>query len=263
MAYSKSSLYIDVDIRKMIGRACYVEVAMCKSEWEKAKLEELIINKVYPDQTGLFQRMVRGILPNEKTLARIECSRQSSEPKCLVRQWREAKFWEVFNSKKLSDDKVLSTIKSFKSPVKKIMWSKNTGIPARNVLEGNKELRKIRDYYHRESLITLLIVAREGIQTEQVRKYYYAASLCSQIFPEVMMNSPHLYISWRILAIRLMELIWQPENYFHLDKMQVDIRFPNILNELKNRIDELDASTRDKSIWLPPKHIIDQYNAIA
>lgn len=247
----------------MIGKACYVEVAMrAGGIWNPAKLEEEIDGNIDLEPSGRFRRMQNGVLPSDKSAERIQKKVYRGKRKCQILKWRDHPFWKLLSLQPLTyHDTEIALLSVNHGRIKRKIWlelptqpySLDMRYPR---LKPDKEyIEKIAAFKNFDALIALVALAREGHGTGMIQTYTMAAHHCLEIFPDVMIKQPHLYICWKSLARRLIKLIWKPQVTFVIE-MQQEITLP----QLGKRINALDELAREQGAPLPPKEIIARYN---
>jgi hypothetical protein len=263
MSYAKNSIFNDKVVRQMIGKACYTEVAMCAGGiWKPAKLEEKINGEMYLGPSGHFQRMRNGVLPSDKSAEeRIHKKLDWSKRKCQIELWRDHPFWKLLSLEPLTYIDTERALMSVRGKVKHRIWyevpSQDNSSELRypRLKPEKEDIEKIAEYKNFDALLTLIAFAREAHGTGMLQTYTIAAHHALEIFPDVMIKHPHLYISWKLLASRLKQLIWQPEPSF-IFEMRHQVSLP----QLRKRINALDELARKQGTPLPPKELIDRYN---
>ena len=71
--YPKTSPLKDINIRKMVGSALYVEIALSADmEWRTSVIEKLIDQDHYEESTGRYRKMLYGVIPSDKACKRIQ-----------------------------------------------------------------------------------------------------------------------------------------------------------------------------------------------
>lgn len=258
MAYTKDSVFIDKELRLLIGSACYVEIALAVNEWQFSKLEALIDDKNDDEKTNYYRQLARGLRMEDKTIARIGHANPLRDKRAYIRKWRDHPFWGLLK-RELGHDDIKQALLIVTGSAQNRIWfdKKFSGKrPARFDDLDNDLINSIAHTKSFNSLIALVALAREAYILNHPRTFFEASERALDIFPAVVTKTPHLYIRWSKLYLRLSELIWlKASDFATFNNLNVS------LQGMQKIIDEIDFIERSKSqCKLPPKEIIERYN---
>jgi len=258
MAYSKDSVFIDKELRVLIGSACYVEIASTLKEWRFSKLESLIDNKNDDERTNYYRRLAYGLRMEDKTIERIGLISPLDSRRQYIKKWRDHSFWKVLKVELGHDEIEQALLTVTGSAQERIWFDKNYSgkRPARFDDIDNGLIDGIARTKSFNSLIALVTLAREAYLSNHPRTFFNSAQKAVEIFPTVIIQTPHLYIRWSRLYDRLSQLIWQKTSDFAtFDNLYI----PN--QRMQEEIDKLDVLERAKpQCKLPPRKIIERFN---
>ncbi|WP_428634733.1 hypothetical protein [Sedimenticola sp.] len=255
MPYRKRSPLKDKVIRNMVTAACYVEIALAAGgEWSSEKLEMIILGEDYKGYTGRYQRLFRGVVPNNQS---VSFAKLRLQIKCDLLEWRDHPFWKLLSNRSLTHSDIETALMTVTSNVKHYVWvpcrnnENTTSIRRIRPLPDRESIKKIAKYRNFDALLTLVALAREGRDSGMLQEYGMSASESLKIFPDVIARCPHLYIRWKSLAKRLNALIWNPKRNF-----DIDLKREFSLSQLNETIEGLVDKARGKGACFPPKELM-------
>jgi len=263
MRYSSSSHLSDENLRKLAAAACFVEIASNIQKWELKELEAIVRNQLYPYESNYFFRMLtEGRAPSNKTIKEIKKVPALKGKRCCIKMWRDHKFWSLLKEQKPTEIEIDQALNAVTGSVKKIIWDKSAKTFGPRLLRNreltDREMKLLATPQNLSSLISLTVIAREGYINRPTQDLLYPAYLIFNIFPEVMMKCPHLYIRWKLLIECLKPILIQPEDFFIEKYYNLD----QYLEILPLIIEKLDAKYRkSENYTLPPKELIERYNS--
>ncbi|MBV2139203.1 MAG: hypothetical protein KUF79_20525 [Candidatus Thiodiazotropha sp. (ex Ctena orbiculata)] len=255
MPHPKGSPLKDKVIRKMVTAACYVEIALTAGgEWSSEKLEMMILGKDYENYTGRYQRLFRGVVPNNQS---VSFAKLRLPNKCDLLEWRDHPFWKLLSNQSLTHSDIETALMTVTSNVKHYVWvpcRKNenvTSIRRIRPLPDRESIKKIAKYRNFDALLTLVAYAREGRDSGLLQEYGMAAGESLRIFPHAIARTPHIYIRWKSLAKRLNALIWNPKRNFDME-FKREFSLPLLDKKIEVLVDQ----ARDRGTCLPPKELM-------
>lgn len=255
MPYPKDSPLKDKIIRKMVTAACYVEIAISAGgEWNSEKLEMMILGEDYKGYTGRYQRLFRGVVPNNQSVSYTKLRLQN---KCDLQEWRDHPYWKLLSNRSLTHSDIETALMTVTSNVKHYVWMpcrKSENAPSIHrirPLPDRESIKKIAKYRNFDALLTLIAYAREGRDSGFLQEYGMTAGESLKIFPYAIARTPHLYIRWKPLAKRLNALIWNPKRNFDFD-----LKREFSLSQLNEEIEDLVDKARGKGACFPPNELM-------
>lgn len=258
MPYPANSPFKDNELRHLAASACFAEAAIALGgEWNPTRLEEEVFGRFDTEQTGIFRRMGRGYIANDTTAQRLK---SHTYGKCDIAKWRDLPYWILLSKKPVSSEQIQKALTAVSSPVWRLIWD-NTPPPyltdfqysRREVTE--ESIKAIAACKNMDALFALIALAREARDRGMNDQYVQASYQSEEIFPNAIGETPHLYLTWKLLAARLRKIMWDPTG----------IRAPSPNAELD--IDGLDAQITH-AVWcakqdgtiFPPREIVDLHN---
>lgn len=257
MPYANGSPLKDVSIRKMIVLTCYAEIALAANEWSPYRLERNIDSAKSATKKQRYWRLLRGIVPQVGTVKEYE---RKLGDHCQILKWRDHPFWKLLKTKDLTHNDIYIALNSVRSNVYHHIWHDP---PMRDRWPNHRLVREkvdkqliqhIAKYKNFDALLTLLAFAREGRDSGMGPQFATAALHSLEIFPYVVTRHPQLYICWKLLAARLIKLIWKPNPVF-----TKDISFNVSVASLGKKIRPLAIDARDRGIQLPTDNFMKKY----
>lgn len=260
MPYPRNSHLKDEVIRHITASACYVEVALAAKEWNPSKLEEEIFGRSYAEQSGIFRRMAKGVIPNNTTVDRIQ---EVLGDNCKILMWRDNPFWKMLNLHLPTYEETKEALLSIKSGVRKYIWHdyeppflSNSPLYRREITQDS--LSFIQIYKNVDSLFALIALSREARELSVLTTYFWGSYVLDEVFPHVIGRSPHLYISWKILANRIDKIVWDAGGT-KPGKVKERLKVP----DFENKIEEIKFGTiKREGIAFPPREIFERHNRI-
>lgn len=258
MPHSGNSHLNDELVRRMAVSACFAEIALAAGgEWNPSRLEEKIHNRSCGDLTNCYWRMTRGIVPNNRTVDRLE---NLLEQSCQLLRWRDHPFWKLLMLQPLRHQDISAALLSIRSNIKRYLW---VNPPDDGLTEGRAPRYEASKEFvdqiamHRtfDALVALTALAREARDRGTIRPYYMCSLKSFEIFPHVVTKHPQLYISWKSLAMRLDKVIWNPKAASSYDP-RPPIKRSNLSKQIKTLADAAVA----KGIPLPPQETLRRHS---
>ena len=254
--YPNSSPLKDINIRKLVGSALYVEIALSTDmEWRTSVIEKLIDQDRYEEPMGRYRKMLYGIIPSNKICKRIQKKLQCGD---LIK-WRNHPYWCLLCDSQSGHVYIEKALFTVKRSMRGYIWSEPDVVDAKDrstriepTLEVVKGVAAFKNLY---ALITLTAWAREAREHHFLRPNYQCALYSRKIFAHVICNTPHLFVRWPLLAKYYKNFIWS-----FPDSKASEPWFDMEWNELIDEIELEEEKARSKRIKLPPKHYFRHFN---
>lgn len=216
--YPKSSHLYYPEIRKLVGSACFVEIAISLGGiWNPMEIEILLDGKgdnVVPPEskegTGKYRKMLEGKVPSIASCKRIQKKMKGGH----VLVWRNHPFWNLFKPDALYFENITSALLCIEGKLNETIWDSRS--PYRDRAESFRYeitldlVKEIASFKNLGALVALTAFTREAKAQRFFRPAFWASKYSREIFPEVVCKEPHLFISWPRLLRLYDDLIWAP-----------------------------------------------------
>ena len=258
-AYPRSSVLRDKSIRKMVGSAIYVDIAIAvNKEFGTTKLENLVNGRKLGDYTGQYRKMLQGIVPDPTSCKIIQ---KRTKGGCDLILWRDHPLWSLISQKQSTPDLIEKTLRLVNSSVKKYIWTypPEAGYNRKSLrMDPSVSLIKtVAEFNNFDAFLILTAWAKEAHDHKLIRNSYQSAIHTRKLFPRVVCNTPQLFIRWPLLAEQYRKNIWTAP------KSEVsEPWFSMRLDEIADEIDIEEKIARENGVNLPPKHIFRSVNKL-
>ena len=251
--------YLDIPIKKLIGSAMYVAIAVAlKREWSRYELEKIIDGRKPGHFVGKYVRLCNGIIFNDTTCKNInERMPTLTNGYFDVFFWKTHPFWKLLTNRQPNTDDINNALLMLRGDIRNYIWKAlpqdtfSFRIDTRNHV-SEELINNMAQIANFESLVALTALSREA----HINQFYEVESKCIKAIRKIIVRAicftPELYIRWPLLLLFYIEPVWHHISVsYHRDLG---------ISHLEDEIYEQEKIARSRGVLLPPKNLFRRIN---